>query len=86
MSYSEEQTRDYNAMLYAFEMFDKIKRELSKSKCLVHNKRLTMNAIWENEYDVDITISKYCCLQFATQIAKQFVDVNLFASVSIEKQ
>ncbi|HMJ48841.1 MAG TPA: hypothetical protein VK498_16025 [Ferruginibacter sp.] len=86
MSYNEEQTRQYNLMLSSFDIFNKIKKELSKNKCQTHNKKLKMEANWENEYDVDILISKYCCIDFALQIAKVFIDEGCFVSVMLEKE
>jgi hypothetical protein len=86
MGYSEEQTRVYNSMMYAFNVFDEMKKNLSSDKCHIHNKKLKMEASWEREYDIDITIYKYCYVDFAEQIAKKFIDVHLFSSVTIEKQ
>ena len=86
MSYNEEQTRAYNSMMYDFEVFEEIKKSLSKNKCSVHNKKLKMEANWENEYDIDIVISKYCCAAFAEEIAKKFIEADRFTSVTIAEQ
>lgn len=86
MSYNEEQSRSYDAMLYAFSEFENMKKVLSQEKCQVHNKKLKMGANWEREYDIDITIYKYCCMEFAKQIADKFIEADIFTSVSIEKQ
>lgn len=86
MSYNEEQTRAYESMMYSFEQFETMKKLLSKRKCLIHNKRLKMEANWENEYDIDIVISKYCCTDFAKQIGKEFIEADRFASITIADQ
>lgn len=84
MSYSEDETRGYNSMLYNFEVFAEMKKSLSKIKCSVHNKKLKMKADWENEYFVDIFISKYCCTDFAEEMAKHFIEAKIFNTVTIE--
>jgi hypothetical protein len=86
MSYSEEQTRAYESMMYDFGHFNTMKKTLSKIKCPVHNKQLKMEANWENDYDIDIEISKYCCIDFAKQIEKEFIDADRFKSITIAKQ
>ena len=85
MSYNEEQTRAYNSLMYAFGVFDEMKETLSKVKCSTHNKKLKMGASWERDYDIDVTIYKYCCMNFAEEIANKFVEANVFTSVTIEK-
>jgi len=67
-------------------VFDEMKQSLSKEKCSAHNKKLKLGASWEREYDLDITIYKYCCIDFATQIANQFIENQLFATVTISKE
>lgn len=85
MSYSEEQTISYNSMMYAWGVFEEMKQTLKKQKCPVHHKALKLGASWEREYDLDITVYKYCCSDFATHIANQFIEKELFSSVTISK-
>lgn len=85
MSYSEEQTRAYESMMYEFEVFEEMKKKLSKNRCPIHNKRLKVEASWENEYDIDIFISNYCCVGFAEQMANPFIESKRFTSVTIVK-
>ncbi len=86
MSYSEKERRAYESMMCDFQYFEEMKKYLSKRKCFVHNQRLKMEANWENEYDIDIVISKYCCVGFAKQIEKEFIEVDRFTSVTIAEQ
>ena len=83
MSYNEKETNKYNSMMADFEHFAEMKRALSKNKCPVHNKKLKMEAHWENDYDIDIFISKYCCMDFAKQMKKEFLKADRFTSVTI---
>ena len=85
MSYSEEQTRSYNSMMYAWGVFEDMKQILKKEKCPIHNKAAKMAASWERNYDLDITVYKYCCVDFATKIANKFIEKELFTSVTISK-
>lgn len=72
MSYSEEQTRSYNSMMYSWGVFEEMKQAIKKEKCPIHKKTLKLGANWERKDDLDITVYKFCCLEFATQIANQF--------------
>ena len=83
MGYSEEQTRAYEAMLYDFEVFEEMKKSLKKEKCHIHNNKLRIEASWENDYDINIFISKYCCVQFAESIAAIFMEAKRFNKISI---
>ncbi|MBS1511094.1 MAG: hypothetical protein JST86_09645 [Bacteroidetes bacterium] len=86
MSYSPEQTEKYETMMVGFNIFEEMKQELKLRKCPLHHKRLKVEANWSRDYDIDISISKYCCMEFAQQVGKEFIDKEWFASVTIEGQ
>lgn len=85
MSYSELQQRAYAEMQWKLEEFKKIKDSLKTTKCRVHNKRIRVGDSWEEEYAVNVYISKYCCEAFADEIRRLFVERGIFNSVIIEK-
>lgn len=86
MGYNEEQTISYNSLMYAWGVFEEMKQVLKKEKCPIHKKALKLGASWERAYELDITVYKYCCIDFASKIAKVFEEKQLFTSVSISKQ
>jgi hypothetical protein len=83
MSYSYEQQRAYASMEWTWGEFDKMKVDLKSLKCPVHNKRTWAAAEWVKNYDVDISIYRYCCAEFAEQIKKLLIGRGIFTSVQI---
>jgi hypothetical protein len=84
MSYSYEQQMAYSSMVWTWEEFDKMKQDLKIRKCRIHKKRAWAAVEWEKDYDVDVSIYRYCCLDFAEEIKKLFVDRGIFNSVRID--
>jgi hypothetical protein len=84
MSYSEEQQKTYSALQWRMGKFQEMKNELKTRKCAVHNKQIKVVDSWEGNYTLNVYISKYCCIHFAEEIKKLFVDRNIFDAVIIE--
>lgn len=84
MSYSEEQQRSYAAMEWKMGEAEKIRKSLKGKKCPVHNKKAYASEVWEEDYEVNIYISKYCCKEYALEIYKIFKEDDIFDHVIIE--
>jgi hypothetical protein len=84
MSYSEEQQRAYAALEWKMGEFLKMKDELKTRKCPLHNKRVKVGDSWEENYTLNVYISKYCCNGFAKEIEQFFIAKNIFDAVIIE--
>lgn len=86
MGYRKDETDLYNTMLNSFVIFKELKKRLSQHKCTVHGKKIKMEVEWENDYEVNIYISKYCCAEFAKEMAVHFDGNHDFNSVVIAKE
>lgn len=84
MSYSYEQQRAYASMEWTWGEFTKMKQDLRQRRCPVHKKLAWAAVEWEKDYDVDVSIYRYCCLDFAEEIKKIFDDKGIFNSVRID--
>lgn len=84
MSYSEEKQRAYTEMEWKVAEFQKMKDALKLRKCAEHDKKLKMGESWEEDYAVNIYISKYCCIPFAKEIGQIFLNSKIFDAVIIE--
>lgn len=84
MSYSEEQHRSYAEMQWKMEEAKKIRDSLKGAKCPVHNKKAYASEVWEEDYAVNIYISRYCCREYAVEIQKLFLEKGYFDKVVIE--
>ena len=84
MSYSYEQQQAYSSMQWTWGEFEKMKQDLKTLKCRLHNKRVWAGVEWMRDYDLDVSIYRYCCLDFAEQIKKLFIDRDIFNSVRID--
>ena len=84
MSYSEKQQRSYAEMQWKIEEAKKIRDSLKGRKCPVHNKNAYAGEVWEEDYTVNIYISRYCCGEYALEIQKLFLEKGYFDKVVIE--
>ena len=73
----------YIGLQVSQQRFDEIRKAQLYTKCPIHKKRVKMELDWTGEYDLHITISKYCCKDFAAEMAKPFIEAEAFNSVEI---
>lgn len=84
MSYSEEQQRSYATMLWKLDEAKKIRDSLKGRKCPVHKNKAYVSEVWEEDYEVNIYISRYCCREYALEIKEVFLRKDYFDNVVIE--
>lgn len=84
MGYSYEKQQAYGSMEWTWGEFDKMKADLKLRKCAVHKKRAWAGVEWMRNYEVDVSIYRYCCMEFAEEIKKLFVDRGIFDWVRID--
>lgn len=74
MGYNEDDTRSYQSMIYSVGLYEDLRKAILWNKCEVHKKKLKINISYEYNYEISITISDFCCTEFAKQVAKTFED------------
>jgi hypothetical protein len=84
MGYSYEQQQAYGSMEWTWGEFDKMKEDLKTRKCPVHKKRAWAGVEWMRNYELDVSVYRYCCMEFAEEIKKLFIDRGIFDSVRID--